>query len=126
MTQATPTNGGAPIGNQNAVKAKRCRDALIKALAHSAEGDADAALVRISQKVVALADQGEQWAVSMIFDRVEGKVPAGVELTGANGGEIVVRDAATAMGVARRVAFVLAQGALAKAKDSSKAETEKA
>ena len=124
MTQATPTNGGAPLGNQNAVKAKRCREALLKALAHSANGDADAALFRISQKIVELADAGDQWAVSMVFDRIEGRVPAAVELTGANGGEIMVRDAATAMGVARRVAFVLAQGALAKANASAK-ENEK-
>lgn len=124
MSQPATNLGGAPLGNQHAVKGKRWQKALERALSRAAKGDIDCGLDAIADKVIALASEGEQWAVREVADRFDGKVPAGVELTGANGGEIVVRDAATAMGVARRVAFVLAQGALAKA-NAKAIETEK-
>lgn len=81
-------------------------------------------LEKICEKVRDLADEGEQWAVQEVFNRLEGRVAQGVELTGANGGEVVIRDANTSMGIARRLAFVLAQGALAKARASSKEEAD--
>lgn len=115
---------GAQPGNQNAAKGKRCREALIKALALSGKGDADAGLFKIMKKVVKLANEGEQWATQEIFNRMDGRVPAAVEVSGANGGELVIRDATRSMGVARRVAFVLAQGALSKANESAKATEE--
>lgn len=62
------------------------------------------------------AKMGESWAVKEVLDRVDGKVPQGVEMTGAGGGDLVIRDANTSIGVARRIAFALAQGAIAKAK----------
>lgn len=112
---------GAQPGNQNAAKGKVCRDALKRALSRRAKGDCDKGLDLICTKVVSLALKGEQWAVQEVFNRLDGRVPAAVEVSGANGGDLVIRDATRSMGVARRVAFVLAQGALAKANDSAKA-----
>lgn len=102
---------GAPVGNVNGLKHRRFAEVLTRVLLEN-----DGARLRtVALKLISLAEEGEISAIKEVLDRVDGKVPAGVELTGANGGELVVRDAHTAMGVARRVAFVLAQGALAKA-----------
>lgn len=114
-TVAEPNKGGAPIGNQHALKGKRIRDAILKELGRRGHGDIDKGLEPVVKKLVTLAHNGEQWAMQELFNRIEGRIPAAVELTGANGGDLVVRDANTSMGIARRVAFVLASGALAKA-----------
>lgn len=119
---ADKSKGGAPEGNQNAVRAKRCREALLKALGEHGKGDVDKGLAKICKQVVKLADKGEQWAVQELFNRLDGRVPAGVELTGANGGELVIRDASTSIGVARRVAFALAHGAMVAANDGTEAK----
>lgn len=123
MNQTASTTG-APLGNQNAARAKLCREALRKELARKGGGDFDKGLAMVCKKVVSLACDGEQWAVQELMNRLDGRVAQGVELTGANGGELVVRDANTSMGIARRLAFVLAQGAMAKARASSKEEAD--
>lgn len=117
MSQAAQLGtGGAPIGNQNAVRAKRFRSAVERALAREGKGNFDKGLNKLADKLVSLAKKGESWALREVADRLDGKVAQAVELTGANGGELVIRDASTSLGIARRVAFVLAHGALAKAK----------
>lgn len=116
--QTEPKGPGAPLGNQNGARPKRIRDAILKELGHRGKGDIEAGLKPIIEKLYMLAKGGEQWAVQELFNRVEGRIPAAVELTGANGGDLVIRDANTTMGIARRVAFVLASGALAKANGS--------
>lgn len=95
------------------------RDALRKVIAQKGKGDFDRGLEPILVKTYNLALKGEQWAVQEIFNRLGGRVPTGVEVTGANGGDVVIRDANTTMGIARRLAYVLAMGALA-ANDPSK------
>lgn len=111
---------GAQPGNSNAAKGKAVRDALRAAIARSGAGDFDKGLAKICDKVVALAESGEQWAAQEVFNRFDGRVPSAVELTGANGGDLVIRDAVTSLGVARRVAYALAMGALAKAQSQAK------
>lgn len=119
MTQSA-ASPGAPQGNQNAVKAKRIRDALLKELGRAGSGDVDKGLEPIVKKIIKLAKDGEQWAVQEVFNRIEGRVAQSVEMSGPNGGDLVIRDANTTLGIARRVAFVLAQGALARAQLTSK------
>lgn len=60
--------GGAPIGNQNAVKGKMFEHALKMTLAKR-----PSALMNIANKLVDEAEAGEQWAVNMVADRLDGK-----------------------------------------------------
>ena len=64
--------GGQP-GNQNAVRAKRWREAILRALARKS-GSVDAGLDAAADKLVALAiDDGDKWAMEDIGDRIDGK-----------------------------------------------------
>lgn len=122
MTTQIGERGGQP-GNRNAVRAKLYRDALKRALARKGDGEIEKGLNKVADRLVAEALKGEGWAIREIGDRLDGRVPQAVEMTGEGGGEIVVRDASTTMGIARRVAFVLARGAIAAAADKAKNET---
>lgn len=65
---------GAPVGNQNAKKAKRWADAVNRALARVAEGQGvEAGLDKCADQLVAAAVKGEQWALRELGDRVDGK-----------------------------------------------------
>ena len=62
---------GAPVGNQNGRKRNRMlTDALRRELVQSPD---DA--VAVARKLIESAKLGEAWAQSLIFDRVDGKVP---------------------------------------------------
>lgn len=62
---------GAPEGNQNAVKGKRLfNSALKRALTQGPER-----ITAIVEKLISLAESGEQWAVKELIDRVDGKAP---------------------------------------------------
>lgn len=99
---------GAPAGNLNGLRMKRFGERLaIELLANDAKR-----LKAITIKLLQLAEKGDMQAIKEVLDRCDGRVPAGVELTGANGGELVVRDVGTAIGTARRVAFAMSYGAL--------------
>ena len=66
----------APLGNQNAKRAKLWTDAIKRALARTApEGDrtVQAGLDRLADRLVEAAGNGDQWALREIGDRVEGK-----------------------------------------------------
>ena len=65
----------APLGNQNAKKAKRWQDALARALARKADvgGGVDGGLDKIADKTVAAAESGERWAIEEIGNRFDGK-----------------------------------------------------
>lgn len=116
-------HGGQP-GNENGHRGAVVREALRKALARRAGGDADKGLAKVCDKVAALAEKGEQWAVQEVFNRLAGRVPQAVEMSGANGGDIVVRDANTSLGIARRIAYVIAMGAIARARQGAMIETK--
>lgn len=77
--------GGAPIGNQNAAKGKMFEGALKRALARN-----DGSLNRIADKLVTEAENGEQWAVQMIADRLDGKAKQQIEAAGEGGGPLLV------------------------------------
>lgn len=63
----------APIGNQNAVKARRWREAIMRALARKC-GSVDQGLDAAADKLACLAiDDGDKWALEEIGDRLDGK-----------------------------------------------------
>lgn len=70
----------AAKGNQYAVKAKEFEGALKRALVRE-----DGSLNRIATKLVKTAEEGEQWAIQMIADRLDGKPKQQTEVTGADG-----------------------------------------
>lgn len=112
---------GAQPGNKNATKAKPWSEAIRKALL----ANDGVKLRELADKVVEMALAGDMQAIREVGDRFEGKVPQGLEHTGADGGELVIRDATTSLGLARRVAYVLAQGAITKAKGTAEAAGDK-
>ncbi len=61
--------GGAPLGNDNALKGKPWRDALNRALAQDDEGR----LRKAAESLLTLASEGEAWAVKELADRLDGK-----------------------------------------------------
>jgi hypothetical protein len=67
----------APVGNQNAKKAKRWQDALNKALARFATDDgkiqAGQALDKIAEVVVLKALSGDKDSIAEIGNRLDGK-----------------------------------------------------
>lgn len=73
---------GAPVGNQNAKKAKRWQDALNKALARFESPDgsikAGEALDKIAETVVIQALAGSKDAWQEIGNRLDGKVPQAI------------------------------------------------
>jgi hypothetical protein len=76
---------GAPVGNQNAAKAKRMlTDALRRELTQNPE---DVRL--IARKLIESAKAGEPWAQTLIHDRVDGKAPQ--PLTGGDEDDAPIR-----------------------------------
>jgi hypothetical protein len=77
---------GAPVGNQNAAKAKRWADALNKALVRFCTEDgkvkAGEALDKIAEAVVLQALAGGKDAWQEIGNRLDGKAAQAVELSG--------------------------------------------
>lgn len=67
------STGGAPLGNQNAKKAKLWEQALKRALARASNSTVDAGLDKIADKVVAQAMEGSRFAVDEIAVRMDGK-----------------------------------------------------
>ena len=83
---------GAPVGNQNARKAKRWQDALVKALARyeTTEVQQGQALERIAMRVVEEALGGSKDAWQEIGNRLDGK-PAQVIIGDEDEAPISVR-----------------------------------
>lgn len=63
----------APLGNQNAAKAKIWEQALKRALARYSGKNVDAGLDVLADKVVVAATEGDQWAITEIGNRMDGK-----------------------------------------------------
>lgn len=64
---------GAPLGNQNAARAKKWREAIMRALARKS-GSVEAGLDAAADKLAALAiDQSDKWALEEIGNRLDGK-----------------------------------------------------
>lgn len=95
---------GAPLGNQNAVKAKRWQQAIDRALQRRAKSDQIAELDRLADvyldTVEAMTEGTEKRGPSIdgfrdLADRLDGKPAQQVALTGADDGPIQVSIAAT-------------------------------
>jgi hypothetical protein len=70
---------GAPIGNQNAAKAKRWQEAILRALARKANS-IEGGLDQAADKLVALAvDSGDKWALDHMADRIDGKATQSID-----------------------------------------------
>jgi len=70
---------GAPIGNQNAAKAKQWRAAIERALDARGAGDRLAALETLAEKLLISCESGDLGALKELGDRIDGK-PAQVIL----------------------------------------------
>ena len=68
----TTNRGGAPLGNQNAAKGKRWRDAIMRALSR-ANGSIEAGLDKAAERLVSLATEGDKWALDHLAERLDGK-----------------------------------------------------
>ena len=83
---------GAPIGNQNAAKAKRWSAAIDRALDRRAQKmglrDAQEALDALAEQFLAAVEQGDISAWKEFGDRMEGKPAQAVAVTGADDGPI--------------------------------------
>jgi hypothetical protein len=79
---------GAPVGNQNAAKAKVWTMAIERALEKRGVSRVEA-LDKLAEKLLALAEAGDLGALKELGDRLEGK-PAQA-ITGPEGKELVVR-----------------------------------
>jgi hypothetical protein len=64
---------GAPLGNQNAVRAKRWQDAINRALDKRSRVAGIEALDELAEKLLVLADEGDLGALKELGDRIEGK-----------------------------------------------------
>jgi hypothetical protein len=84
---------GAPIGNTYAAKGRRWSDAINNALGKRSRAAGIQALDELAEKLLTLCDEGDISALRELGDRLEGK-PAQA-ITGADGGPIVIIQAAT-------------------------------
>ena len=73
---------GAPLGNQNAKKAKIWEQAIKRALARYAGSTIAAGLDTLADKLVSAAVAGDPWALKEIGDRIDGKSVQQVEVDG--------------------------------------------
>ena len=64
---------GAPIGNQNAKRAKRYQKAIERALANACGGSVDDGLDKAAAQLVTACFAGDQWALKELGDRIDGK-----------------------------------------------------
>ena len=113
---------GAPVGNVNGMGNRKDR-IISDAIRRELLANNGRALRALAKKVVQLAAvKGEVAAIKEVTDRMEGRAMQAVELSGPDGGAVEIRDAGHALGVARRMAFVmrLGQQAIEKAQSSAK------
>lgn len=81
---------GAPIGNQNAVKAKRWTAAIERALEKRRSAGIEA-LDELAEKFLAACDAGDLQAFKELGDRLDGKPKQQTELSGPDGSAIPMR-----------------------------------
>lgn len=78
-----PGQSGNPEGSKE-------RAAFIRCLNRAIAQDDGKRLRGAVEKLLDLADQGEQWAVQMLADRLDGRPAQAVAVTGADGGPFVM------------------------------------
>lgn len=67
---------GAPVGNKNAAKSRDWERAIRRALFNN-----EGSLQRIAQNLVKAAESGEQWAVTELGNRLDGKPSQALDVT---------------------------------------------
>lgn len=77
---------GAPLGNQNAVKAKRWEQAISRALELRSRRDQIEALDELAEVLLSKAADGDMAALKELGDRLDGK-PAQAIVGGGEGSE---------------------------------------
>lgn len=89
---------GAPIGNQNAKKAKIWEQALKRALCRYAGGTVDQGLDRLADRMIKAAAEGDEAAAMLVIeriaDRLDGKPVAIQEVSGPDGEAIPITQIA--------------------------------
>lgn len=78
----------APVGNQNAAKAKVWTAAVERALSARSALDRKDALEACATALIDKALEGDMAALKELGDRLEGKPAQAVSVSGPNGGEI--------------------------------------
>lgn len=78
----------APLGNQNAAKAKVWTAAVERALSARSALDRKDALEACANALIDKAMEGDMTALKELGDRLEGKPAQAVSLSGPDGGEI--------------------------------------
>ena len=76
---------GAPLGNQNAVKAKRWQQAIDRALSKRSKAEGIEELDRLAEKFLDCVDRGDKDFIpgfSALGDRLDGKPAQQVQLSG--------------------------------------------
>jgi len=76
---------GAPLGNDNAERGTRWRNAIDTALNNRCKSDGQKALVAIAEAMLAKAAQGDMTAIKELGDRVDGKVAQSHEVGNKDG-----------------------------------------
>lgn len=79
---------GAPVGNQNAAKAKVWHAAIMRALRKRSKTDQLEALDEIAEKLIDACANGDLPALKEFGDRLDGKPTQQTELSGPDGGPI--------------------------------------
>ena len=87
---------GAPIGNQNAIKAKRWQKAIERGLARFCNSTVDDGLDKVADIVISAALDGDKDAWKEIGDRLDGKSVQ--QISGPNGGDIPIGVGVTFVG----------------------------
>ncbi len=77
---------GAPVGNQNAAKAKMWSAAIHRALEKRGGGDKLRALDDLAEKLLAACDKADLSALKEFGDRMDGKPAQAVSLSGPDDG----------------------------------------
>ena len=78
------TRGGQP-GNNNAHRGLEWRQAIKRALSHRSGKDYRSGLDAVAKKFIEAAENGDPWALKEIGDRIDGKAPQSIDLSGEVG-----------------------------------------
>jgi hypothetical protein len=81
----------APLGNQNAVKAKLWHAAVVRALRKRSKTDQLEALDELAEKFLDAVGIGDIGAFKELADRLDGKAKQQIEATGRDDGPIEVK-----------------------------------
>ncbi len=90
---------GAPVGNQNAAKAKLWHAAILRALEKRGGGDRAKAMDELAEKLLDAVATGDLQALKEFGDRIDGKPAQVIEASGPEGGPIQFQKVGVVTGV---------------------------